>query len=207
MRPRPGWTYAALVDPNELLTPAILVPIAVVVVLLLGAGIAVFTVLSGKKGARSLQQWTRGAYSMWTGGEDSGTWTAERAQKSLASWYGATGPGKFWEVIAGLRAGRTGNISWDRVRAFDLLRIGFAAKFIDDDQCWTEAGKIALELQPQFGSWEELAQAFEAGMQSWQRSSGISDPAETGRVQRHLPRLRSEIWPQVRYDARLATGE
>ena len=82
MRPRPGWTYAALVDPNELLTPAILVPIAVVVVLLLGAGIAVFTVLSGKKGARSLQQWTRGAYSMWTGGEDSGTWTAERAQKS-----------------------------------------------------------------------------------------------------------------------------
>lgn len=194
-------------DPNELLTPTVIIPIAVVAVVLIGIGIAVFKVISGKKSAQALRHWTQGAYSLWTGGEDSGTWAPERAQKSLASWYGATGPGKFWEVIAGLRAGRTGNISWDRIRAFDLLRIGYAARFIDDDQCWTEAGKIAVELQSQFRSWEELAQSFETGMQTWQRSSGITDPAETGRVQRHLPKLRQQIWPLIRYDAPIATDD
>jgi hypothetical protein len=195
------------VDPNELLTPTVIVPIAVVAVVLLGIAIAVVKMMAGKKGAQALRQWTHAAYSLWTGGDDSGTWTADRAQKSLASWYGATGPGKLWEVIAGLRAGRTGNISWDRIRAFDLLRIGFAARFIDDDQCWTEAGKIAVELQSQFRSWDELAQSFEAGMQAWQRTSGITDPAETGRVQRHLPKLRQQIWPQIRYDATIASDD
>lgn len=194
-------------DPAELLTPTFLVPVAVVVVVLGGIAVAVFKMMAGKKNAKALQLWTHAAYSLWTGGEDCATWAPERAQRSLASWYGATGSAKFWEVVSGLRQGRTGNISWDRVRAFDLLRIGRAAQFIDDDQCWTEAGKIAVELQSKFRSWEELARAFEVGMQEWQRSSGISDPAETGRVQRNLPKLRQQIWPQIPYDARLATED
>lgn len=194
-------------DPAELLTPTVLVPIAVVVVLLVGIAIAVAKVIAGKKSARELQLWTHGAYAIWTGGEDCGTWSAERAQRSLASWYGATGPGPFWEVVAGLRRGRTGNIAWDRVRALDLLRIGFAAGFVDADQCWTEAGRIGVELQSHYRSWDELAQGFETGMQSWHRSRDVSDAQETGRVQRNLPKLRQEIWPNVRYDARLVVDD
>jgi hypothetical protein len=194
-------------NPTDLLSPSVLVPVAVVLVLVLGVGIAVVKVVLGKKAGRNLEQWSQGAYSIWTGGEDCGTWAQERAQKSLASWYGATGPGKFWEVIADLRQGTTGNPAWDRVRALDLLRIGFAAKLIDADQCWTEAAKIGAELQGRYRSWEELAQAFEAGMQAWQRSRGVTDPNELGRVQRTRPALRGQIWPRARYDAQLAADD
>jgi hypothetical protein len=153
-------------DPSEILTPTILVPVAVVAVLLLGVVIAVVNVMAGKKSGRPREQWAHGAYSIWTGGEDCGSWAPERAQKSLKNWYGAEGAAAFWEVIAGLRRGRTGNIAWDRVRAIDLLRIGFAARFIDADQCWTEAGKIGVELQRQYRSWDDLAKGFEEGMLS-----------------------------------------
>jgi hypothetical protein len=186
---------------------ALLIPLAVVAVIAIGIAIAVFKVMAGKKSARQLQEWTRGAYAIWTGGEDCGTWAPERAQKSLASWYAAHGAPAFWNVIAGLRQGRTGNIAWDRVRALDLLRIGFAARFVDAEQCWTEAGKIGLELQSTYRSWEELAQAFEIGMQEWQRSRGVSDPAQTGRVQKNLPELRQQIWPSIPYDARLVIDD
>ena len=194
-------------DPTELLTPTVLIPIAVVLVILIGVGIGVVKVMAGKKSAKSLEQWMHGAYSIWTGGEDCGTWAQDRAQKSLSSWYGANGPGQVWEVIGGLRGGQTGNVAWDRVRALDLLRIGFAARYFDADQCATEGGKICLELQSQYRSWEELAQAFEVGMQAWQRSRGVSDTEQTGKVQKNLPKLRQQIWPQIRYEARLATDD
>jgi hypothetical protein len=194
-------------DPAQLLDPSTLIPIAIVLVLVLGVGVAVVKVMMGKKAARALEQWTHGAYSLWTGGEDCGAWPEGRAQQSLKNWYGASGPGAFWDVIAGLRQGTPGNIAWDRVRALDLLRIGFAAKFIDGDQCWTEAAKIGSELQRQFQSWDQLAQAFEAGMQSWQRSRGVSDPQELGRVQRNLPALRGQIWPKIPFGARLVNDD
>jgi hypothetical protein len=193
--------------PTESLDLGLVIPLAAVAVIALGIAIAVVKVMSAKKRARHLQEWTRGAYAIWTGGEDCGSWTAERAQQSLANWYGATGAPAFWGVVADLRQGTTGNVAWDRVRALDLLRIGFAARFVDDDQCWTEAGKIGVELQSKYRTWEELAQAFEAGMQSWQRQRGVSDPQQTGRVQKNLPELRQQIWPRIAYDAALATDD
>ncbi len=194
-------------DPNELLNPSVLVPVAAVLVVLIGIGIGIAKVVLGKKSAKSLEAWTRGAYSLWTGGEDCGTWAVDRAQKSLSSWYDATGPGPFWQVIANLRQGQTGNVAWDRVRALDLLRIAFAARYLDADQCWTEAAKICTELQSRYRSWDELALAFEQGMNTWQRSRGIADPNELGRVQRNLPTLRQQIWPAVAWDAKLVADD
>ena len=133
---------------ESLLKPGVLVPVVGGAVVLLGAGIALVTVAAGKRRAKALRRWTHGAYSLWTGGEDCGTWPQERASQSLASWYGATGPGRFWEVLAELRDGQTGNVAWDQVRALDLLRIGRAATFIDDDACWTEAGKSRRQAGP-----------------------------------------------------------
>ena len=65
-----------------------------------------------------------------------------------------------------------------------------------------EAG-IGRELHQAYGSWEDLARAFEAGMQDWQRGSGTTDPNELGRVQKHLPKLRAEIWPKIAYGTTL----
>lgn len=189
---------------HELLRPAVLVPVVGGAVVVLGAAIAGVTIAAGRRRAATLHRWTHGACGLWTGGEDSGTWPQERAAQSLASWYGATGPGRLWEVIAELRDGQTGNPAWDQVRALDLLRIGRAATFLDDDACWTEAGKIARELQRRYRSWDELAAAFEAGMNTWQRRSGVTDPTQLGRVQRNLPALRTQVWPRVRFDAHLA---
>ena len=133
---------------ESLLKPGVLVPVVGGAVVVLGAAIALVTVAAGKRRAQALRRWTHGAYSLWTGGEDCGTWPQERASQSLASWYGATGPGRFWEVLAELRDGQTGNVAWDQVRALDLLRIGRAATFIDDDACWTEAGKSRRQAGP-----------------------------------------------------------
>ncbi len=186
---------------DSLMKPGFLIPVVGGAVVLLGAGIALVTIGAGKRRAAALQRWAHGAYGLWTGGEDSGTWPQARASQSLGNWYGATGPGKFWEVIAELRAGQTGNQAWDQVRALDLLRIGRAAEFIDDDACWTETGKIARGLQRRYKSWDALAAGFEAGMNEWQHRQGVTDPGELGRVQRNLPALKKSVWPKVRYDA------
>jgi hypothetical protein len=83
-----------------------------------------------------------------------------------------------------------------------LLRIALAAKYIDADQCRAQSAGIGNELQQEFAGWEALAQAFEAGMHAWQRSSGMADAervTEVGRVQRNLPKLRAQIWPAITY--------
>lgn len=190
---------------HSLLQPAFLIPVVGGAVVLIGAGVALVTMGASKRRAAALRRWTHGAYGLWTGGEDSGSWPQARASQSLGNWYGANGPGTFWQVIADLRSGQTGNVAWDQIRALDLLRIGRAAEFIDDDACWTECGKIAVGLQRRYPSWDALAGAFETGMNGWQRQRGITDPAEVGRVQRNLPTLRQQIWPTIRYDAALAS--
>lgn len=182
--------------------PAVLIPLVAVAVVVLGAIIGLVTVRASKRRAAALQRWVHAAYSLWTGGEDCASWRTDRAASSLASWYGATGPGGFWKIIAELRAGQTGNPAWDQVRALDLLRIGRAAGFVDDDQCWTEACKIAVDLQRRYRTWDELAAQFEAGMLAWHQRRGVTAPDELGRVQRNLPNVRA-LWPQVRFDATL----
>ncbi len=182
----------------------ILIPVVVVLVVTLGLAVAGVRFWLGKRAAEAQRRWVHGAYSIWTGGEDSGAWDRERAQSSLESWYGATNSNAFWQVIRDLRAGTTGNPAWDRVRALDLLRIGKAADFIDEEQCSNECARIGQELQQHYSSWDGLAQGFEAGMQAWQRGRGIDDPQQLGRVERNLPILRGQIWPAASYRTPLA---
>lgn len=183
----------------EALNPIIVAPIVAVVVVLGGIVFAFIQRAASKGKEQRVERWAHAAYSLWTGGEDSGTWTEERAQKSLSNWYGANSTGQFFEVIDGLREGQTGNAAWDQVRALDLLRIGRAADYVDDEDCRKHMASIGVSLQAKYGSWQELAQAFEAGMNAWQSQRGINDPNERGRVQRNLPKLQSEFWPKVNY--------
>ena len=194
-------------ESSSFLRPAVIVPIAAVVVIALGVVIGLIKLGASKRRAAALRRWVHGAYALWTGGEDCGTWAQDRATASLASWYGATGPGHLWKVIAELKDGQTGNPAWDQVRALDLLRIGRAANFLDDDACWTEAGKIAVGLQRRYRSWDELAAQFEAGMLAWHRRSNVTDPNELGRVQRHLPTLTQSVWPAIPFDATLVGAD
>lgn len=185
-------------------TPPWLIPVAIGAVIVVGVGIAVVRMALSKKKGGQVDGWAHAAYSLWTGGEDSATWTQKRAQDSLRSWYGAASGGAFQEVVKGLREGTTGNAAWDKVRALDLVRIGAAAAYYDADQVRAQQAGIGSELQRIYGSWDELAREFEAGMQAWQRSRGTTDPKELGRVQRNLPKLRSDIWPRIPYKTPLA---
>jgi hypothetical protein len=181
----------------------LLVPIVIGAVVVLGIIIGAISMMMAKRRRATAGLWIRGAYCIWTGGEDSASWPSDRAKKSLASWYNAQNVGTFWNVIKDLKAGTTGNVAWDRIRALDILRIGMAAGYIDADQCQSEGTTIGAELQKKYGSWEELAQAFEAGMHAWQRGSGNTDPNALGRVQKNLPALRGEIWPKAPWNAPL----
>jgi Protein of unknown function (DUF1266) len=149
------------------------------------------------------EKWARGAYSLWTGGEDCATWTAARAKKALDDWYGATDGDETLETIHELCDGEPEDAAWDMVRAIDLLRIALAAQYIDATQCRTEIATIGKALQAKYAGWEELAKAFEAGMHAWQKSSGVTDPKPLGRVQRNLPVLRAEIWPACDFKSAL----
>jgi hypothetical protein len=182
----------------------------VAVAFLVVAGGAVFAALKFALNRRVLEGvklWGTGAYSIWSGGEDSGTWPRQRAASSLSSWYGAEDSAGLERVVAGLKQGQTGNMAWDLVRAIDLLRIGYAAGYLSEEDCWQKIAKIGIILQQNFPSWEALAQAFEAGMNAWQRQRGITDPNELGRVQRNLGVLRSQIWPKIAYGRSLVLPE
>jgi hypothetical protein len=192
---------------DELLNPTYLVPVAVALVLCIGVVVGVVKLRKSQNTVKNIELWMHGAYSIWTGGEDSGTWAAARAQKSLGEWYGVTGAGSLWKTIAELSHGQTGNPAWDQVRALDILRIGVAATYIDADSCRTEARKIGVMLQARYRSWDDLAQAFEAGMHAWQNRRGTTDPNERGRVQRNLPVLRQAIWPRIKYDTLLVPAD
>ena len=195
-------------DVDDILVPAVIVPVAIVVVLLVGVGVAVFTMVLGKKKGKSLEAWARGAYSIWTGGEDSATWTPERAQKSFRDWYGAQSGGQAQNVIEGLITdGQTGSLAWDKVRALDLVRIALAARYIDDDQSKAYVARIGQVLQRSHQGWEHLAQSFEQGMQAWHQRMNQTNPQETQRVQRNLPVLRSQIWPQAPWGTTLVAPD
>jgi hypothetical protein len=183
--------------------PHWLIPAVVVGVVVLGAAIGAVKMMMSKKQGGSVDAWAHAAYSLWTGGEDSATWTPKRAQDSFRSWYDARSGGASHLVVDGLRKGRTGNPAWDKVRALDLVRIALAAGYYDKDQVRQQQAGIGREIQQAYGSWEDLARAFEAGMNEWQRGAGQTDPNELGRVQKHLPKLRNEIWPKVAYGTTL----
>ena len=168
------------------------------VVVILGAVIGVASMRGGKKTAA---RWAHGAYGLWSGAEDSGTWPRERAQQSLQNWYGIGDRSALMKYVEGLKRGGATTASWDMVRGVDMLRMGFASGYLDEDDCWEAVRQIALELQKHYKSWEELGAAFERGMQNWQDSRGQTDPNERGRVQRNLPVLRAQIWPKVAFDA------
>jgi Protein of unknown function (DUF1266) len=132
-----------------------------------------------------IPRWARGAYGLWTGGDDSGACARARAVNSLSSWYGATNVGAFRAVITDLKRGTTGVAAWDRVRALDLLRIGVAPGYIDLDECWTESARICKTIQSTHTSWEHLGQVFQVGMNSWQHTRALSCdrcPASRGRT-------------------------
>jgi len=183
---------------------AIVVPIAVVVVLVIGAVVGFVTMTASKKRGGAVLRWAHGAYSLWTGGEDSASWQPERAQNAFRDWYGARAGGTAQNVIDDLIRGQTGNAAWDLVRALDLVRMGVAAGYLDADQCRERCARIGKQLQAQYGGWDALAVAFEQGMQAWQRGRGVTDPNELGRVQRNLPKLRAEVWPAIPYDTALS---
>jgi hypothetical protein len=147
----------------------------------------------------AVRLWARGAYGLWTGGEDCASWDPDRAQQALSSWYGADDPQGLLATIASLRAGPTGNPAWDQVRVIDLTRIGLAAGYLSVPQADDEVRHIAASLRGLYPSWEALAQGFEAGMHAWQDSRGVTDEPSRARVQENLPALREGVWPQIPY--------
>jgi hypothetical protein len=164
------------------------------VVIILGV---VIGMISMKRGPQTAARWAHGAYGLWSGAEDSGTWPSDRAQQSLQSWYGITDRPTLMRQVETLKAASAPAAAWDMCRAVDLLRIGFAAGYLDADDCWEHVRQIAQLLQQHYKSWEELGTAFERGMHDWQDQRRH----ERARVQRNLPVLRADVWPKVAFTA------
>lgn len=192
-----------LLGSDGTLNLVVIVPVAVAVLVLGGALVALLRWRFGAPGPTHAADWAHAAYSIWTGGEDCGDWGGDRARNALESWYGITQTAGFWQTIRGLQEGHTHSAAWDQVRAIDLLRIGTAAGYISEDECWEHVTSMAHTLSEKFESWEALAADFEAGMHRWQSGRGVKDPQQRQRVQRNLPYLRKTAWPEAAFKAPL----
>jgi hypothetical protein len=181
----------------------VIIPTLVAVLVVGGAVLAVIRSRFGPPEPVAASDWAHAAYSIWTGGEDCGQWEPARARDALQSWYGVTEPQAFWSTIRGLEEGRTGSIAWDRVRALDLLRIGTAAGYIRQAECWQAVSSTADALRQRFDSWAALAADFEAGMHQWQDQRGVTDAQQRQKVQSNLPYLRKTAWPRAAFKAPL----
>ena len=182
-------------DSSSLLRPAVIVPIVAVAVIVLGAIIGFATLARGKRRAAALRRWTHGAYSLWTGGEDCGTWAKDRATASLASWYGATGPGHLWKVIAELRDGQTGNPAWDQVRAL-AESLGLRSRLFD------------IRATPQGFAFVGSGFGHGVGMSQWGARELARRGASYQRIlARFYPGARLEAWPSERVASRAENGE
>lgn len=182
---------------------AVIVPALVLLLVVGGTLVALIRSRLGPPEPVAASEWAHAAYSIWTGGEDCGEWDRTRARDALQAWYGVTDARGLWGTISGLQEGRTGSVAWDRIRAIDLLRIGTAAGYVADHECWHTVGSIAEALRERYDSWPALAADFEAGMHRWQDGRGIRDPQQRDRVQRNLPYLQRSAWPQAAFDAPL----
>ena len=106
--------------------------------------LAVIGVASMRGGKKTAARWAHGAYGLWSGAEDSGTWPRERAQQSLQNWYGIGDRSALMKYVEGLKRGGATTASWDMVRGVDMLRMGFASGYLDEDDCWEAVRQIAL---------------------------------------------------------------
>ncbi len=174
--------------------------VGAVAVFVVGLGAAI-GIINARGGPKLAARWAHGVYGLWSGAEDSGTWANDRAQQSLKSWYGITDRPTLMKMVESLKQAGKESAAWDMVRAVDLIRMGFAAGYLDEDDCWEKVRQVALELQKHHTSWEELGTSFERGMHGWQDSRNITDANERSRVQRNLPILRSQVWPKVKFGA------
>ncbi len=63
---------------SNMLNVALVVPAVVVAVVVGGLVVAFAKRADATRTALETEQWARGAYSIWTGGEDCSAWSAER---------------------------------------------------------------------------------------------------------------------------------
>jgi hypothetical protein len=193
---------------RELLTLIVVVAVPAVLLATVSAlvlvGVVVVLMRRRSAGdADAVELWARGAYGLWTGGEDSAGWDEHEAREALSAWHGATDRDSLLAAIDRLCAGNDANPAWDGVRAVDALRLGVAGGYLSDDQCWDEVRRVAPWLRRAYGSWDALAAAFEVGMHAWQEEHGVIDDTQRSRVRRHLPILRREVWSRIGYGAPL----
>jgi hypothetical protein len=160
-------------------------------------GGGLFATLKSRGGSQTAARWSHGAYGIWSGLEDSGAWAPHRAQHSLEQWYGIVDRPALTEHVEVLST----TSGWDLVRAVDLLRMGLAAGYLDQDDCSEKTRQLATVIRTHFTSWDALAADFEAGMHAWQDSSGVTDEKERARVQRNLAVLRPQVWSKVKFSA------
>ncbi|WP_413943379.1 DUF1266 domain-containing protein [Bdellovibrio sp. HCB-162] len=66
-----------------------------------------------------------------------------------------------------------GILAWDAARYVHLIRLGFIAGYLTDDEAWAEILKLAPITEGRFNSWMEFSQSFLIGRTFW---SGGADP-------------------------------
>jgi hypothetical protein len=160
-------------------------------------GGGLFATLKARGGSQTAARWSHGAYGIWSGLEDSATWPEKRAQQSLYQWYGIGDGQALSRQVAALST----SSGWDLVRAVDLLRIGLAAGYLDQDDCSEKTRQVAAVIRTHFTSWDALAADCEAGMHAWQDGSGVTDGEQRSRVQRNVAVLRDQVWSKVKFSA------
>jgi Protein of unknown function (DUF1266) len=123
----------------------------------------------------------------------------ERAQSTQSEIDVPETLGKL-QVAAELAArGITHLTAWDCGRAVAIVRWAYGAGHIDEADAWRTIETVAARVQPAYGSFKEMAEAYEAGRKFW---SGQDDESCTEAIESLLSATDGP-WQTVAWDVSL----
>jgi hypothetical protein len=149
--------------------------IGIVVGLVVVVALALFFLVDRRTPSQLLEQddgqdpvkrWARGCYSMVFGKDDPAKNAAKGCAGTLRQYWEIESTSQVRETLAELQTLPEGDVAWDLMRVIIVARFAEGAKYIEPNESWSAIAAVRPRLQQAFGSWQELAAAYQKARQA-----------------------------------------
>ena len=117
--------------------------------------------LDQEDGQDPIKRWARGCYSMVFGKDDPAKNATKGCVGTLRDYWEIESTEQVRATLAELQTVPEGNVAWDLMRVIIVARFAEGAKYIAASESWAAIAAVRPRLQQAFGSWPELASAYE----------------------------------------------
>jgi len=117
--------------------------------------------LDQEDGPDPVKRWARGCYAMVFGKDDPAKNATKSCVGTLREYWEIASTAQVRETLAELQTVPEGNLAWDLMRVIIVARFAEGAKYIEPNESWAAIAAVRPRLQQAFGSWQELAAAYQ----------------------------------------------